>query len=38
MDAIAEKVIRKELSDGNVCDEYMNTLLDEAFEAPKDKK
>lgn len=36
--AIAEKVIRKELSDGNVHDEYMNTLLDEAFEAPNDKK
>ena len=36
--AIAEKVIRKELSDGNVHDEFMNTLLDEAFEAPNDKK
>ena len=36
--SIAEKVIRKELSDGNVNDEYMNTLLDEAFDDPKDKK
>ena len=36
--SIAEKVIRKELSNGNVNDKYMNTLLDEAFADPKGKK
>lgn len=36
--AIAEKVIRKELSDDKAHDAYMDSLLDEAFVDIKDRK
>ena len=36
--AIAEKVIRKELSDNKAHDAYMDSLLDEAFVDIKDRK
>ena len=36
--SIAEKVIRKELANDKEHEAFMNSLLDEAFEAPKDKK
>ena len=36
--AIAEKVIRKELSDDKVHEAFMDSLLDEAFVNTKDKK
>lgn len=36
--AIAEKVIRKELSDDKTHDAYMDSLLDEAFVDIKDRK